>query len=106
MHLLFFPRVTWDTAESHDKVPLIGHRVDLRADDSWKKLMGKKKKKSTQRESAGDDSYRLDHHLKVRLVFGHLKEGGGYLGVSFGYHFGHDTLEERAILVKVMTHRR
>jgi glutamine amidotransferase-like uncharacterized protein len=48
----------------------------------------------------------LDHHLEVRLVFGHLKEGGGYLGVSLGYHFGHDTLEKRAILVKVMTHRR
>ncbi len=35
------------------------------------------------------------------LVFGHLEQGGGYLGVPFGYHLGHDALQERAVLIEV-----
>ena len=44
-------------------------------------------------------TYRLDHHLQVRLVLGHFEEGGGDLSVALGDHFGHDPLQERALLV-------
>jgi hypothetical protein len=55
-HISFFRQVTWDTAESHDKVPLIGHRVDLRADDGWEKWMvggNKKERKKEEKYPAG-----------------------------------------------------
>ena len=48
------------------------------------------------------DPYRLDHHLQMRLIFGHLEQGGGYLGVPFRYHLGHDALQKGAVLVEVV----
>jgi len=53
-----------------------------------------------------DETYRLDHHLQMRLIFGHLEEGGCNLSVTFGDYFSNDPLQERSFFVDIVRRRR